>query len=781
MKTKLLLFFIILLPISSFSQHYTISGYITEKKSGETLIGASVYDNISKKGAITNTYGFYSLTLPKNTVQLTYSTTGFKKKEIAFTLNKDTTINIAFEDNLELKELVVSANIAETGVRGSQMSTINIPISQIKSMPAMMGEVDVIKALQMLPGVQSGTEGSSGMYVRGGGPDENLMLLDGVPVYNANHLMGFFSVFNADAIKNVTLYKGSFPARFGSRLSSVIDITSNDGNDKQIHGNASIGLLSSKLSIEGPIIKEKTTFSLSGRRSYIDLLTKPLMSSYQSGEDSKTSFGYYFYDVNAKLTHKINDKHRLFVSFYNGNDVISTGYNYSNSDNSNTNMDMDWNWGNTIGALRWNWRIAPKLFCNTTLNYTSYLSNIKIAMNSDAGTMGMGYKSGIEDQTARIDLDYNPNVYNEIKIGGEYTYHTFKPDVTSFEAALTGFDTTVVNGNNNVYPHEVNFYIEDNVTLNKYIKGNIGLHYSNFYVQQKAYQSLEPRVSARFMLNSNLSLKVAYCEMSQYVHLLASNSISLPTDLWVPVTKRVEPMKAKQFSAGVFYKLPANTELSVEGYYKKMDNLIEYKEGESLFSENGSIAEGWEEKIEIGQGYSYGMEILFEKSVGQTTGWVGYTLAWANRQFDNISFGNVFPAKYDRRHDISVTISHKFSKKFDVAANWIFGTGTTATLGTQLFNAPTNLGGINYGQQYTYYENRNNFRMPNSHRLDLSVNFHKKLKWAERTWNISIFNVYNHKNAFIIFTDYDSETKQNQLKQLSILPILPSVSYSLKF
>lgn len=781
MRTRFLFFIFFLLPLGSFAQNYTISGYITDKKSGETQIGASVFDNNSKKGTISNTYGYYTLTLPKDSVRLTYNSMGFLKKEAAFMLDKDTTINIAFEDNMELKELVVSANVAETGVKGSQMSTINIPISQIKSMPAMLGEVDVIKALQMLPGVQEGTEGSSGMYVRGGGPDENLMLLDGVPVYNPNHLMGFFSVFNADAIKNVTLYKGSFPARYGSRLSSIIDITTNDGNDKKIHGNASIGLLSSKANLEGPIIKEKTTFSISGRRTYIDILTKPLIKAFQT-EGEENTFGYYFYDINAKLTHKINDKHRLFFSFYNGNDVISSGYTSYDFDNSKSTMDMGWKWGNTIGAARWNWRITPKLFCNTTLNYTSYLSKIRIAIKDVTGTMGMGYTSGIEDQSARINFDYNPNVNHEIKFGGEYTYHTFKPDVVSFEAAMTDIDTTFVSGNSRVYPHETNFYVEDNITLTKSIKGNFGAHYSNFYVQGKSYQSIEPRVSIRYLINNNLSIKGAYSEMTQYVHLLSSNAISLPTDLWVPVTKRVEPLKSKQISAGIFYMLPSEIELSLEGYYKKMDNLIEYKEGESLFSENGSIAEGWEDKIEIGQGWAYGIELLIQKSVGKTTGWIGYTLAWADRQFDNISFGEIFPAKYDRRHDVSITISHKLTPKIDVAANWIYGTGTTATLGTQKFNAPSSLGGINFAPQYTYYESRNNYRMPSSHRLDLSINFHKKLKWgAERTWNFSIFNVYNHKNAFLIFTTFDAASNRSQLKQLSILPFLPSFSYSLKF
>ncbi len=780
---KKILFFLFLFIATGlcFAQNYTISGYLTEKSSGETQIGGSIYDNRSKKGVITNSYGYYSLTLPKDSVILSFSSMGFEKKELRFLLQKDTTINIAFESNLQLKELVVTANLAETGIKGTQMSTINIPISQIKSMPAMLGEVDVIKALQMLPGVQSGTEGSSGMYVRGGGPDENLMLLDGVPVYNANHLMGFFSVFNADAIKNVTLYKGSFPARFGSRLSSVIDITTNDGNDKKIHGNASIGLLSSKINLEGPIIKEKTTFSISGRRTYADLLAKPFIAAAQKNYKDKTTFGYYFYDVNAKISHKISDKHRLFLSFYNGNDVISTGYEFAESPSLNSTMNMDWSWGNTISALRWNWRVSPKLFCNTTLNYTSYISNIKMAVRDSSGTMGMGYTSGIQDQSARVNFDYNPSVNHEIKFGGEYTYHTFKPDVTSFESAMNNFDTTIVSGNKRIYPQEINLYVEDNITLTTSLKGNIGLHYSTFYVEGKAYQSFEPRVSARYLLNSKMSVKAAYSEMTQYAHLLASNSISLPTDLWVPVTKRVAPMKSKQVSLGFFYKLPKDIDFSIEGYYKKMNNLIEYKEGESLFSESGSIAEGWEDKIEIGQGWAYGMEVLLEKSVGKTTGWIGYTLAWANRQFDNISFGNIFPAKYDRRHDIGITISHKFSKKFDMGANWTFGTGTTATLGTQLFNAPSLLQGFSYSPQYTYYENRNNFRMPNSHRLDISFNFHKKIKWGQRTWNISIFNAYNHKNAFIIYTKYDVPTGQNQLKQLSILPFLPSVSYSLKF
>ncbi len=815
---KNLLIYCFLLFLSTFasSQNYTISGYVTDSKNGETLINSAVFDNSSRKGSVTNSYGFYSLTIPKGKVDLVFSYVGYMQQNRPFTLSKDTVINIKMLENTELSEVIVYANRKDLGVRGSQMSAIDIPISQIKSVPTLFGETDVLKALQLLPGVKSGTEGSAGFYVRGGGPDENLILLDGVPVYNVNHMFGFFSVFNADAIKNVTLYKGSFPARFGGRLSSVVDINMNDGNTHKLRGNFSIGLISSKINLEGPIFNENTTFNISGRRSYADILAQPLIQSTLAKQPGmeKTTAGYYFYDINAKLSHKFSDTDRLFLSVFTGDDVVYANIKQSQTSsdlgNQSTWLKMDWNWGNILTALRWNHILSNKLFMNTTAYYTRYQFVLGIGTQSETvttatppstttSTINLGFHSGIEDYSGKVDFEYSPNPNHDIKFGTNYSYHTFRPGVTVAQITSNqqAMDTSI--GDQNIFTHEVVAYAEDNVSLSSTLKANIGFHYSTFFVQGKFYQSLEPRVSFRYLLNDKLSIKAGYASMSQYIHLLSNSNIELPTDLWVPVTKRIEPMKSQQVSVGVFYNLLDMVDLSVEGYYKSMDNLIEYKDGASFF---GSST-GWEDKVNVGRGWAYGIEFLAQKTVGKTTGWVGYTWSKTDRLFDRpgqlLNNGIFFPAKYDRTHDLSIVVSHKFSDRFDVAATWIYSTGNAGTLALQNYagapvpdsnNAnPNGLYSIQNLTNVPFISARNNFRYDPTHRLDVGANFHKKLKRGTRTWNISVYNAYNQLNPFLTTvktnTVFDSKTKTysqtKQLVQISIFPIIPSVSYTFKF
>jgi len=802
------------------AQHHTISGYITNEKNGETLINSSVYEKNSQKGSVSNSYGFYSLTLPTGAVNLTYSYVGFALQNRSFVLTKDTVINIKLAESIELNEVTVIGNRKELGVKGSQMSAINVPINQIKSVPSLFGETDVIKALQLLPGVKAGTEGSAGMYVRGGGPDENLLLLDGVPVYNVNHMFGFFSVFNADAIKDVTLYKGSFPARFGSRLSSVVDIRMNDGDDKNFHGNVTVGLISSKINIEGPIIKEKTTFNLSFRRTYGDILAQPLikMAAKQSG-DLKASAGYYFYDFNAKISHKISDKDRLYLSAYMGDDVIYSNMQQSSTDlgnggSSSSRLKMNWNWGNLISAMRWNHVRNNKLFMNTTASYTRYRFDMAIGTESETiiknppsttnESITLGYKSGIEDYSAKVDFDWSPNPNHDIKFGADYTYHTFSPGVTVAKISGTenygvqSMDTTI--GDKSVSAHEATAYFEDNISLGQVVKLNVGLHYSSFLVQNQLYNSLpQPRLGLRVLLSDNLSFKVGYASMSQYIHLLSNSNISLPTDLWVPVTKRIPPMKSNQYSAGIFYNLNNMIDFSVEGYYKSMDNLIEYKDGASFL---GSTT-GWEDKVSLGRGWAYGVEFLAQKTVGKTTGWIGYTWSKSERLFDRpgqeINYGMAFPAKYDRRHDLSVVVSHKFTDRFDIAATWVYSTGSCGTLALQNYGVTdVPQSSSNYSSLYSSnpitaslsnVSSRNNFRYAPYQRLDVGVNFHKKRKHGIRTWNVSVYNAYNQLNPFL--TTVTSKNVKNpttgqyeskkSLTQISIFPIIPSVSYTYKF
>jgi hypothetical protein len=793
------------------AQNHTISGYITDEKSGETLISASVFDSKSNKGVVTNPYGYYSLTIPKGNASIQYSYIGFSAQKRSINLTKDTVINIRLTDATELKEVTVVGNRKELGVHGSQMSAIEVPIAQIKAVPALFGETDILKALQLLPGVKAGTEGTSGMYVRGGGPDENLFLLDGVPLYNVNHLGGFFSVFNADAVKNVTFYKGSFPARFSGRLSSVVDIRMKDGDNKKLHGNVSVGIISSKFNLEGPVFDDKTTFNISARRTYFDLLLQPILklTAAQQGVENMSA-GYYFYDVNAKISHKFSDKDRLYVSAYMGDDAVYSNVrqNYMNyqSTTSSDWMKMDMKWGNAIAALRWNHIINNKLFMNTTATYTRYRYFVSIGTESEFkspaqqthNTTTLGYNSGIEDLSAKVDFDYSPTPNHDIKFGGNITNHTFRPGVQVFKMVeeqnntTQKMDTTI--GDKNVNSNELIMYAEDNISLGSFVKANIGLNFSNYLVQGKFYPSFQPRLSANILLSDKLSLKLGYAYMNQYIHLLSSNNISLPTDLWVPVTKRIDPMNSHQVSAGVFYELLNIADLSVEGYYKSMNNLIEYKDGASFM---GSST-GWEDKVSMGRGWGYGVEFLAQRSFGKTTGWVGYTWSKSERLFDRtgeiLNNGIVFPAKYDRRHDISIVVSHKFSARFDLAGTWVFSTGNAATLALQNYQSTNSLQDSWYNNSSVPYINsRNNFRYPNYHRLDLGMNFHRQKKHGIRTWNFSIYNAYNQLNPFFVYptTEYkyhynpqtgeSTESYQKKLKQVSIFTIIPSISYSYKF
>ena len=785
--------------LSGYAQKRTISGYVMDADSKETLIGATVVDKNSGKGCATNSYGFYTLTLDQGKVDLQVSYVGYAQQNQAFELKENRNLNFMLTTNLQLDEVVVEATRSTVSARSPQMSVVELPVQQIKSVPTLFGEADVLKALQLLPGVQNGSEGSAGMYVRGGGPDENLLLLDGVPVYNVNHMLGFFSVFNPDALKNVTLYKGSFPAHFGGRLSSVVDIRMKEGDMQHYHGNASIGLISSKLSFEGPIVKDKLSFILSYRRTYGDLLIKPSLwiAQLTNPEMGKFNMGYHFYDFNAKLNWKISDKDRLYLSFYSGDDIINFSLKFKDYDFDQIQysdyMGFKWKWGNKVASLRWNHVLSQKLFMDASVNYTQYRHNLGVDIEEDfnytaynasfSNVFNMAYHSGINDLTAKVDFDYTPLPNHEIRFGGNYTYHQFRPEVQSMKVVEGNqIDIDTVIGASNIFAHETALYVEDNMTFGDIFRVNAGVHYSTFTVEGKTYQSVQPRLSTSVMLASNFSLKAGYAYMTQYVHLLSNSSLSLPTDLWVPVTANILPMNAHQVSLGAFYELPHLFDISIEGYYKSMDNLLEYKDGASFFGSSDS----WENKVCMGKGWAYGVEFLVQRSFGNTTGWIGYTWAHSNRLFDRegqmINNGKVFPAKYDRRHDISITVNHKFNERIDLSGTWVFSSGNCGTLGTQIYESfPSIEGDITYINALE----RNNFRMGNYHRLDLGVNIHHKFKYTTGTLNISVYNVYNHNNPFLVYTDYtwDAATQQEKktLVQVSIFPIIPSISYGLKF
>ncbi|MEN8928035.1 MAG: TonB-dependent receptor [Flavobacteriales bacterium] len=777
------------LVVPSISQVATLSGFISDKASGEKLIGATIIEVESKKGTSANLYGFYSLTIPQGEVTVRFSYVGYKTVVKKIKLDSNYKLNIELESSATLKEFEVVASQSEKIQEKTQMSSVDISMEKVKSLPVFLGEQDIMKTIQLLPGVQSGSEGSSGLYVRGGGPDQNLILLDGVPVYNASHLFGFFSVFNADAINSVQLIKGGFPARYGGRLSSVIDIRMKEGNQKEFHGEGSIGLISSKLSLEGPIIKDKTSFIISARRTYIDFLARPLLESAADGE---ATGGYYFYDVNAKVNHKFSETSRLYLSAYFGDDKFSASTSDSYLENGVEDVydsENSLKWGNVITALRWNKIINDKLFSNTTLRYSRYRFNVgfseKTTTKDNSGTETSEFKfdyfSGIEDWAGNIDFDYVPNPNHYIKFGIGDTYHTFRPGVNQFEINEdnTNLDTTF--GSQNQFAHEANAYIEDDFKIGELFKFNVGLHASAFIVNKKTYFSLQPRFSGRYLLDETMSIKASYARMAQFLHLLTNTSIGLPTDLWVPATDRIAPQTSDQIAIGVAKTLKKEYEVSVEGYYKWMDNLIEYKDGASFFGSN----KDWQDKVESGKGWSYGGEFLIEKKLGRTTGWIGYTLSWTNRQFEEINFGEVFPYKYDRRHDIGLAVTHKFDtykdskgrdKWIDVGLVFVYGTGNATTLGLERYRSfPSGFG----GEEVVHIDGRNNYRMPNYHRLDVGVNIHKKKKRGEQTWSFGLYNAYSRQNPFFLYFGF--ENNQRVLKQISLFPILPSFSYNFKF
>lgn len=789
-----------------FAQKHTISGYITDIKNGEKLIGANVYNANNYAGTVTNSFGFYSLTVDNGPVLLTVSYVGYGTYQKELNLSSDMTLNIELDPSIEIEEVTVSESRVG-GVESSQMSVVEIPMKTVKNLPVLLGEADIIKTIQLLPGVQSGSEGMSGMYVRGGGPDQNLILLDGVPVYNVNHLFGFFSVFNPDAIQNVKLIKGGFPARYGGRLSSVLDISMKEGNNKEFKGSGSVGLIAAKLALEGPI-GENTSFIVSGRRTYIDVLAFPFVKMVGKSEGyEKFGFGYFFHDVNAKVNHKFSDRSRLFASAYLGKDKFYSVMEDSGTDtyiNYETNEaivdkwsyrdEMQFWWGNVTGALRWNYMINNKLFSNTTFTVSRYkmLTGYEY-YSSDKLMDEFNYNSGILDYGGKVDFDYFPNPNHSIKFGIGNTYHTYNPGV--FLLRYNGEDDeteTTEMGNSKIFTHELGAYVEDDIRLGSLVKLNVGLRWSGFKVRDEFYNALEPRISSRVLISDKLSVKASYAEMSQYINLLANSNIGLPTDLWVPVTDKIKPQKARQVALGAVYALTNDIDISLEAFYKEMDNIIEYKEGATFFS----IDNNWESKVAMGKGWSKGIELLLMKKYGKTTGWLGYTLSQSDRQFNRpgqeISYGKRFPYKFDRRHDISLVLTYKLRDDIDFGLTWVYGTGNAVTLGYEMYPSMEQSNGSEYNDtdvdyygynspDITYLEKRNNFRMPAYHRLDFSINFHKEKKWGRRTWNLSVYNAYNRQNPFFMQWEQDWDDDKVKLYQYSLFPIIPSLTYKFEF
>jgi len=602
-------------------------------------------------------------------------------------------------------------------------------------------------------------------------------------------MFGFLSTLNGDAIKTAEVIKGGFPSHYGGRLSSIVDIRMKDGNMEELHGDISVGLISGKFNLEGPLIKDKTSFNISARRTWLDLFTTPIMKLSQSGDRNKTIFKYYFYDFNAKINHKFSDKSRLFLSSYLGKDHFKfRGEDVSKKENG------DLEWGNRIFSAKWNYQLNPKIFSNTTIYKGSYIKtfiNDVIPIETSGVTNKLSSKSDVTDYGVKIDLDFLYSTDHHIKFGAGYIKHLFKPTAHS-SSYQNGTDDPIVNDipTSRSSANAINAYVEDNIGIGSRVQLNVGLHIANFNVPNANYVSVQPRAAMNVQLNETSSVKFSYSHMTQFVHLLASPGIGFPNDLWVTSTDRIKPEKSIQYAAGITKSLGKGYEITLEGYYKTLKNLLEYKSGISFFT----TGKDWENKVVVGNGESYGIELLIEKRIGKLTGWIGYTLSKSNRTFPDLNFGRSFPYKYDRRHDISVALTHKKSDRVDFGLVWVYGSGNTYTLGTRNYNA------INFGEDsyfaesflstfhpVNHVEKRNNQRAPAFHRLDISVNFHKQKKRGKRTWSFGLYNAYSRQNPFQInlvqrhVDDPSHEKGELYLEQTSLLPIIPFASYSFKF
>ncbi len=771
-----------------YGQQQTVFGHVIDAATSEVLIGANVYNPIENNGVATNQYGFFSYSSTKKQIELRVSYIGYRTKTFSFTLISDTSLTISLNRGDELDEVVVL---------GEQMNnTRRLPLStaQIKSVPRLGGEVDVLKAFHLLPGVQSGIEGSSGAFVRGGSPDQNLILLDGVPVYNASHLFGFISVFNAEAINNVHLVKDGFPARYGGRLSSVIDITLKEGNIEEPRGYVSLSPVASSLTVDGPI-NSKTSFLLSGRRTFIDLIARPFIRAQSDGEDDG---GYYFYDVNLKLNHRISSKDRIYLSTYIGND---RGFTRSNSadfaqSGFSTGFDVfkktesryELEWGNRTSALRWNHIYGPRLFSNVTITHSNYNYRVFESLEESKKQEGeielkgseISYASGIEDLALKIDYVFHPNTSHTFRFGGSAISHDFEPGILAYSTQANQ-DTTL--GDQQIRAFEYYIYGEDEFVLSSKLTGNLGLHLSAFATQDELYTSFEPRVTFSYSIQPNLLWRASYARMKQYIHLLTNSGVGLPTDLWVPSTNRVLPQAATQYSMGVETALNS-TELSVDGFYKSMNNLIEYEEGASYLS----VEKNWQDKIVTGEGEAYGAEFLIKQSGSRWNGWVGYSLSWNNRRFNELNDGEQFPYRYDRRHDVNIVYNYQPKKGVQYSASWVYHSGNAITLASKQFAVKTE-SELNPVQRVSHFEGRNSFRMPAYHRLDISATWTRPIRFGLQSWTVSVYNTYNRKNPFYIELE-NREVFNAQLNQFensprytqySLFPIIPSFNYSLAF
>lgn len=774
---------------------YTVSGFIRDSTSSESLINATLQDVLSGEGTLTNNYGFYSLTLPPGRVRLRTSYVGYKTAECSFELRRDTVLDFSPAVSALLKEVVVEGHALSSDLLSSRTGSIEFSSRTIREVPSLFGEPDLFRTLQHIPGVSPGTEGLTGLLVRGGNADENLFLIDGNPVYHVNHVGGLFSTFNPDAVKNVAFYKGNFPARYGGRLSSVVDVRMKDGNSQKYHGSLSVGLLSATAHLEGPLIRNKTSFYLAFRRTWMDMITAPTLAILNKIHKERDKAGYSFYDLNGKISHVFSDRSRLSVGVYAGQDRIRWG----GKNDSLSFSDLKWRWGNFVGSVNWSYVFNNKLFLNVTGSYSRFQARMweieekydEISWKSLASGKNTIRGSYIQDIGNRIDFDYLPVPAHRIRFGSDYLYHQYRPEqhwtiYTFSETSGASTQRQDIYANQWVSAHEGALYMEDDWALSDRWKTNVGMRLCTYQVQGRTYFSLQPRLSLRYLIRPEWAVKVSYSKMDQYVHQLSNAYLNLPSDIWVPVTEKIRPMVSHQVCGGMYYQLRKTLDFTLEAYYKKMNNLIEYRDGASLFPKYVH----WDEKVSMGEGRAYGLEAMVRKPAGRLTGWIGYTLAWADRYFQDgtVNAGIRFPAKYDNRHKLNIAVAYHLSRKIEVSAAWTYLSGNRVTVALDSYPVLSPETASRYpsgaGGEWVYEPifRRNAVKLGDYHRLDLSVNIYRQTKKGHLgIWNISLYNAYCRLNPFHIQSLEKNPDGSWRAVQKGYVPLIPSFSYTYKF
>ena len=750
----------------------TISGYIRDKDNGEMLAGVTIYENNLKTGTSTNAYGFYSLTIPSGNYDLQYSYIGYQSLNQKGTIDDDITLNIAIKSSeTALGEVIVEGKRTDDNVRSSEMSLVKLDIKTIRMVPSLLGEVDLIKVIQLLPGVQPTSEGATGFSVRGGSGDQNLIILDEATVYNASHLLGFFSVFNNDAVKNVTLYKGDIPAAYGGRLSSLLDVQMKDGNSKKAEFSASIGTISSKLTIEGPLIKDRTTFMVAGRRTYADLFL-PLAKD-KNVRDNKL----YFYDLNLKLSHIINEKNRLYLSGYSGRDIFKNDF-------------ASIGFGNQTASLRWNHLFTQKLFFNLSLIYSRYNYEIGTAENEPTSFI---WNSILRDYSVRFDFTHYLSGNHKLRYGATSMYHQFYPGTVEGTGSTTIYNDFILPTE---YALENSLYISDDYKATEKLSFKYGLRmalfqnigpatvytYDNLYkpVDSTVYNNgkifntytrLEPRLAFTYLLNDISSIKGSYSHTAQFITLAQNSTAGTPLDVWFPASPNVKPQISDQVSLGYFRNFKKNMyEVSEELYYKVFSNLIDFRDHAQLF-----LNKYLEGELRIGSGYAYGLETLVRKDEGRFTGWISYTWSRSYRIIPEINNGYRYSSPYDKPHSVNIVANYELSRRFTASATWVYATGLPVTF-------PTGRAVVG-NAIIPIYSSRNAYRMPDYHRLDISVTFRGKpgRKWHDEL-NLSIYNVYNRHNAWAInFVRDANDPNITYAQKTYLFSIIPALTYSVKF